>query len=594
MIGAGNLDPDFAEHEGRCDVGRAHTGGERAKGTVGAGVRIAADDQLARCDQTFFGKHDVLDAAAPDVEEVLDLLLDGEIFHELGELGRLRVLGRYEVVFDQRDLAGVEDARRAFHAAHHADGDGGGELVGQNEVGLRVNDLARFDAFESGVPRENLFGKCHAHDKPIIARSNAWDPLRCMHDRTFGFATRALHAGTPPDPATGSRAVPIYQTAAFVFGSTEQAAELFALRSYGHIYSRISNPTVAAFEERMASLEGGLGAVAFSSGLAAQLCTVLSLAQAGDHVVCTQNVYGGTVTQLSVTIKRMGIETTFVPVDDFAAMRDGDPARKRGCSSPRRSATRRASSPISRALAEVAHDAGVPLVVDNTFATPYLCRPIERGADIVVHSATKFINGHGTAIGGVLVESGTFPWGSGRFPLLSEPSPGYQQKVFTETFGEYAFLMRARAEVLRDVGATMSPMDAWLVLLGLETLPLRMDAARRAIPRRSSRSCKERAEVAWVREPQMGSIFTFGLTRRPRSRPAFHRRARAVEPPGQRRRRQEPGDPSRHQPRTRSSPTTSCARRASSPSRCASPSVWKTSTILSGISITRLRAAVRA
>ncbi len=329
------------------------------------------------------------------------------------------------------------------------------------------------------------------------------------HDRTFGFATRALHAGTPPDPATGARAVPIYQTAAYVFGSTEQAAELFALRSYGHIYSRISNPTVAAFEERMASLEGGLGAVAFSSGLAAQLCTVVALAQAGDHVVCTQSVYGGTITQLGVTIKRMGIETTFVPVDDFAAMSAAIGPRTRMLFAETVGNPSGVVADIA-ALAETAHDAGVPLVVDNTFATPYLCRPIERGADIVVHSATKFLNGHGTAIGGVMVESGRFPWSNGRFPLLSEPSPGYQQKVFTETFGEYAFLMRARAEVLRDVGAQMSPMDAWLMLLGLETLPLRM---QRHIANAAAivAFLRDRQEVAWVREPQMGSIFTFGL-----------------------------------------------------------------------------------
>ncbi|MGB8965754.1 MAG: O-acetylhomoserine aminocarboxypropyltransferase/cysteine synthase family protein [Candidatus Cybelea sp.] len=330
-----------------------------------------------------------------------------------------------------------------------------------------------------------------------------------QHERNFGFLTRALHAGTPPDPATGSRAAPIYQTAAYVFGSTEQAAELFALRSYGHIYSRISNPTVAAFEERMASLEGGLGAVAFSSGLAAQLCTILALAQAGDHLVCTQNVYGGTVTQLSVTVKRMGIDTTFVPVDDFAAIRAAiRPETKllfvETIGNP--------SGVVAdlRAFAELAHEAGIPLIVDNTFATPYLCRPIEHGADIVLHSATKFINGHGTSIGGVLIESGAFPWDNGRFPLLSQPSPGYHQKVFTETFGEYAFLMRARAEVLRDVGAQMSPMDAWLLLLGLETLGLRIE--RHVINAREVAAyLKSRPEVAWVREPELGSIFTFGL-----------------------------------------------------------------------------------
>ncbi len=328
-------------------------------------------------------------------------------------------------------------------------------------------------------------------------------------EREFGFATRALHAGTPPDPATGSRAVPIYQTAAYVFDSSEQAAELFALRSYGHIYSRISNPTVAAFEERMASLEVGLGAVAFSSGLAAQLCTVLSLAQAGDHLICTQNVYGGTVTQLSVTVKRMGIETSFVPVHELAAIRAAITPKTKLLFVETIGNPSGVVADLDT-LAELAHGAGLPLVVDNTFATPYLCRPIEHGADIVVHSATKFINGHGTSIGGVLVESGKFPWENGRFPLLSGPSPGYHQKIFTETFAEYAFLMRARSEVLRDVGAQMAPMDAWLLLLGLETLVVRMER-HVANARKVATFLKARPEVAWVRDPQLGSIFTFGL-----------------------------------------------------------------------------------
>jgi O-acetylhomoserine (thiol)-lyase len=330
-----------------------------------------------------------------------------------------------------------------------------------------------------------------------------------MQDREFGFATRAIHAGTPPDPATGSRAAPIYQTAAYVFDSAEQAAELFALRSYGHIYSRISNPTVAAFEERMASLESGLGAVAFSSGLAAQLCTVLALAQSGDHIACSRNVYGGTITQLSVAVKRMGIETTFVDTDDEAAVASAFGPRTRLL------VVETVANPSGtvadiEALARIAHDAGVPLAVDNTFASPYFCRPIERGADLVLHSATKFIGGHGTTIGGVVVESGTFPWGSGRFPLLSEPSPGYHHKVFTETFGEYAFLMRLRAEVLRDIGAQLSPMDAWLLLQGLETLPLRMER-HAANARTVAEFLDGRPEVAWVRRPELGAVFTFGL-----------------------------------------------------------------------------------
>ena len=330
-----------------------------------------------------------------------------------------------------------------------------------------------------------------------------------QQDRHFGFSTRAIHAGTPPDPLTGARAAPIHQSAAFVFESAEQAAELFALRGYGHIYSRISNPTVAAFEERMASLEGGLGAIAFSSGLAAQLCTVLSLAQAGDHVVCSHHVYGGTVTQLSVTVKRMGIDTTFVPAGDLDAVRAAIEPRTRML------LVETVANPSGEladveALARVAHASGVALAVDNTFASPYLFRPIEHGADIVLHSATKFISGHGTTVGGVLVESGRFPWGNGRYPLLSEPSPGYHHKVFSETFGEYAFLMRARAEVLRDVGAQMSAMDAWLLLLGLETLALRMD---RHVENAKAVAAhlKTHPDVAWVREPAMGSIFTFGL-----------------------------------------------------------------------------------
>jgi len=330
-----------------------------------------------------------------------------------------------------------------------------------------------------------------------------------MQDRQFGFSTRAIHAGTPPDPVTGSRAAPIYQTAAYVFGSTEQAAELFQLRSYGHIYSRISNPTVASFEERMASLEGGLGAIAFSSGLAAQLGVVLTLAQAGDHIVSSQNVYGGTVTQFSITLKRMGIETTFVPVEDYEAIRAAIKPNTKMLFAETIGNPSGALADVDR-LAAIAHDAGIPLIVDNTFASPALYRPMEHGADVVVHSATKFISGHGTVIGGVLIESGKFPWENGKFPLLSQASPGYHNKVFTETFGEYAFLMRGRAEVLRDIGSQMSPMDAWLLLLGLETLAIRMKAHVENA-RQIADFLQMRPEVEWVNVPAMGSIFTFGL-----------------------------------------------------------------------------------
>ncbi|MGD0472007.1 MAG: O-acetylhomoserine aminocarboxypropyltransferase/cysteine synthase family protein [Candidatus Velthaea sp.] len=345
-------------------------------------------------------------------------------------------------------------------------------------------------------------------------------------DRAFGFRTRALHAGTPPDPQTGARAQPIYLSTSFVFDSTEHAAELFALRTYGNIYSRIGNPTVAAFEEKMASLEGGLGGVATASGLAAQLTAILVLAQAGDHLVATANLYGGTITQFSVTLKRMGIEVSFVAPGDLDALA--------GAIGPNTKAvyTETIGNPAGNvadleALAALAHAHGLPLLVDNTFASPFLCRPIEWGADVVVNSATKFIGGHGTAIGGIIVESGTFPWGAGKHPLLSTPSPGYHDMNFAETFGEFAYLMRARVEILRDVGACLSPMNAFLFIQGLETLPLRMPAHVQNA-RTVAEFLQTRDEVAWVAyaglptDPSYalarkylpegaGSVFSFGL-----------------------------------------------------------------------------------
>jgi O-acetylhomoserine (thiol)-lyase len=347
-----------------------------------------------------------------------------------------------------------------------------------------------------------------------------------MADHTFGFRTRALHAGTPPDPTTGARALPIYLSTSFVFDSTEHAAELFALRTYGNIYSRIGNPTVAAFEERMASLEGGIGSVATASGLAAQLMAILCLAQAGDHIVATANLYGGTVTQFTVTLKRMGIACTLVPGDDLAALEAAI------LPNTKLVYTETIGNPLGNvadleALAALAHAHGLPLIVDNTFASPALCRPIAFGADIVVQSATKFIGGHGTVIAGVITESGTFPWGAGKHPLLSEPSPGYHDMNFAETFGEYAFLMRARTEVLRDVGASVSPMNAFMLIQGLETLPLRMKAHVENA-RTIARFLQARDEVAWINYAELdtspyhalarkylpdgaGSIFTFGL-----------------------------------------------------------------------------------
>jgi O-acetylhomoserine (thiol)-lyase len=293
-------------------------------------------------------------------------------------------------------------------------------------------------------------------------------------DRTFGLRTRALHAGTPPDPVTGARAQPIYLSTSFVFDSTEHAAELFALRTYGNIYSRIGNPTVAAFEEKMASLEGGLGGLATASGLSAQLIAILSLAQAGDHLVASANLYGGTVTQFSVTLKRMGIEVTLVA--------GGEPAGLAAAIRPNTKAifTETIGNPAGNvadleAIATIAHEHGIPLLVDNTFASPVLCRPLEWGADIVIHSATKFIGGHGTSIGGVVVDSGTFDFANGRYPVVTDPSPAYHGLAFIETYGVYGYLMKLRAESLRDLGACLSPFNAFLFLQGLETLSLRME-----------------------------------------------------------------------------------------------------------------------
>jgi O-acetylhomoserine (thiol)-lyase len=296
-----------------------------------------------------------------------------------------------------------------------------------------------------------------------------------MTDREYGFRTRAIHAGNIPDAVTGARALPIYQSTAFVFDDTSDAAARFALQKYGNIYSRLANPTVASFEERIASLEGGLGAVATASGLSAQYITFASLAGAGDHIVASASLYGGSVTQLDVTLRRFGVDTTFVhssdPADYAAVIRpetkllfveivanpSGEVADLEG-------------------LAEVAHAAGIPLIVDSTIATPYLNRPIEWGADVVIHSATKFLGGSGTTLGGVVVESGRFPWESGRFPLFDQPVPHYGGLNWHGNFGEYAFLTRLRAEQLRDIGPALSPHSAFLLAQGVETLPFRLQA----------------------------------------------------------------------------------------------------------------------
>ena len=348
-----------------------------------------------------------------------------------------------------------------------------------------------------------------------------------MTDRAWGFATRALHAGARPDPTTGARAVPIYQTTSFVFEDTADAADLFALQKYGNIYTRIANPTTAAFEERMASLEGGIGAVATASGQAAEFLTVTAIAGAGSHIVASSNLYGGTVTMFGTTLRELGIETTFVDPDDPQAFAAAINANTKLLYTETIGNPSGSISDLA-ALAEVAHSNGVPLVVDSTFASPYLCRPIEHGADIVVHSATKFIGGHGVAIGGVVVEAGTFDWSaSGRFPGLTEPVAAYHGLRYWENFGEYAFCTKLRVHQLRDIGASLSPFNAFLFLLGLETLPLRMER-HVANAQVVAQFLANHDQVSWVRYAGLpdspykaladrylprgpGAIFTFGV-----------------------------------------------------------------------------------
>lgn len=338
-----------------------------------------------------------------------------------------------------------------------------------------------------------------------------------MTDRQWGFRTRSLHAGGQPDPTTGARAVPIYQTTSFVFEDANDAATLFALQKYGNIYSRIGNPTVAAFEERLASLEGGLGAVATSSGQAAEFLTFAALAGAGDHIVASAALYGGTVTQLDVTLRRFGVDTTFVHGDD--------PANVAAAIRPETKLvfTEAVSNPSCSvadlaALADVAHAAEVPLVVDATTVTPFLCRPIEHGADIVIHSATKFLGGHGTTLGGVVVESGRFDWGNGRFPTMTEPVPAYGDVSWWANFGEYGFLTKLRVEQLRDIGPALSPHSAFLLLQGVETLAQRM----------TEHVANAHAVATWLAEdPRVAWVSYAGLPDHP-----HHDRARRYTPLG--------------------------------------------------------------
>ncbi|HLB16899.1 MAG TPA: O-acetylhomoserine aminocarboxypropyltransferase/cysteine synthase family protein [Burkholderiales bacterium] len=333
-----------------------------------------------------------------------------------------------------------------------------------------------------------------------------------MADRKYGFETLALHAGQIPDATTGARAAPIYQTTSFVFDSADHAASLFNLQTFGNVYSRISNPTVAVLEERVAALEGGRAALGAATGQAAEAVVIMTLLEAGDHAVSASTLYGGTHTLLGVNLKKLGIEATFVDPDDPENFRRALTKKTRLLYAETLGNPSINVVDIA-AIGAIAKEAGIPLVVDNTVPSPYLCRPLDWGADIVVHSATKYIGGHGTTMGGVIVESGNFPWGNGNFPGMTTPSPGYHGVIFHETFGDFGFTMRCRMETMRTFGPTLSPFNAWLLLQGLETLPLRMERhCQNAFA--VARFLQGHPQVAWVNYPGLPGNKYYELTRK--------------------------------------------------------------------------------
>lgn len=312
--------------------------------------------------------------------------------------------------------------------------------------------------------------------------------------RKFGFETRMLHAGHIPDPVTGARAVPIYQTTSYVFEDTDKAAQLFELKQYGNIYTRINNPTNAVFEERIAALENAAGAVATASGMAAQFAVMMTLLEPGDEIVSSSHLYGGTKTQFTHTLRKLGVTAYFVDPTDPEAWERAITPKTRALYGET------IGNPLGSILdiekvAAIAHAHNIPLIVDSTFATPYLCRPMDWGADIVVHSATKFIGGHGNSIAGVVLDSGRFDYSS--FPTIAAPDPAYHDLKFYETFGHYGFLMKTRAVTVRDTGAALSPFNAFLLIQGLETLSVRMDRhVQNALA--VAQYLKNHPKVAWV------------------------------------------------------------------------------------------------
>ena len=324
-----------------------------------------------------------------------------------------------------------------------------------------------------------------------------------MADHRYQPETLAIHAGQIPDAATGARALPIYQSTSFVFDSAEHAASLFNLQTFGNVYSRLSNPTVAALEERVAALEGGRAALACASGMAAESIVLMTLLQPGDHVVAAGALYGGSVSLLAVNLQRLGITTSFVDAGSSEAFAAAMRPNTRAVFAESLGNPSLQLLDIE-AVADVAHAHGVPLIIDNTVPSPFLCNPIRFGADIVVHSATKYLAGHGTTLGGVIVESGKprdrFAWDNGKFPGMTEPSPGYHGVKFFETFGDFAFTMRARMETLRVYGAALSPMSAWQILQGVETLHVRMER-HCTNARKVAEFLRAHPQVGWVNYP---------------------------------------------------------------------------------------------
>lgn len=321
-------------------------------------------------------------------------------------------------------------------------------------------------------------------------------------ERQYGFSTRQLHAGQAPDPTTGSRAVPIYQTTSYQFNDTEHAANLFALQEFGNIYTRIMNPTTDVLEQRVASLEGGIGALATSSGHSAQIMAIMAICSAGDHIVSSSRLYGGSYNQFRYTLPRMGIEVTLVDPTDPANFEKAIQPNTRILYGETLGNPDISVFPFE-AVAAIAQAHNIPLMIDNTFATPYLCRPIELGANIVLHSTTKFLGGHGTTIGGIIVDGGNFDWRSGRFDNFTTPDPSYHGLVYAD-LGPPAFILKTRVQILRDVGACQAPMNSWLTIQGIETLSLRMDrhvGNAEAV----AKHLLDHSAVTWVTHPSLPS-----------------------------------------------------------------------------------------